>query len=333
MNILTLLGGQMLWIGDGNSLQSLAANLLPDEFKIMMDIAEKDRREYLDGRAARQARVEARKTAVEAAIGAVANARVSFDDEGDEDDEDEEKYHFHSATYRREGSTAIIGIRGPLVNSDKWYLRYMGVVGYPHIIDQAMRAYNDSNVTNIVLDISSPGGAVSGVSEATNVLSAIAAEKPMVAFTPSMMCSGGYWLGVSASKIYSASLAQIGSIGVAMTHMEYSKMLEKSGITVDVLRKGEFKMLMTPYEPLSDKARAQAEKDMDTIYDAFTMHVAIGRGVTQDQVKEGMAEGQVFWGQEAKRVGLVDEIGDIGLAVANSRQLADNRAATATFGH
>lgn len=335
MNILSLLGGRILWAGDGDSLQALVSNLLPDQFAAIMAVANADRAEHQTRVAAKAAAREARKTAVTAAMGAVASAagaRVSFEDD-DEDDADEEKYYYHSASYRLEGNTAIIGIRGALVNSDAWYLKYLGAVGYPHIVDQAMRAYNDSRVTNIVLDISSPGGAVSGVNETTQVLQAVDMEKPIVSYTSNMMCSGGYWLGVSGRKIISDSLAQVGSIGVAMTHLEYSKMLEQNGITATVLRKGEYKMLMTPYEPMSDKARAEAKHDMDVIYDAFTMHVAVGRGVSQDMVKKDMAEGRVFWGQEARQVGLVDEIGDISLAVANSQQLADNRPATATFGH
>lgn len=329
MDLMNLLGGRMLWLGDGDSLQNLALQLMPEQYRLTLDIARVERAEH-EQRAAR--RKEQRSKDIQQYAGSIQELKAAgFDVRGmyDEDeDEDEEKYRFHSATYKVDNGVAIIGISGALVNSESWLLRYMGKVGYPHIVDQLVRAYNDPEVSSILMDINSPGGAANGISMVSDVINAVNQTKPVTAFTESQMCSGGYWMGVSARHITSSRMAEVGSIGVVMTHIEYSKMMEKAGVTANVIRKGEYKALMTPYEPLTEKARAEADKAMDVIYDEFTMHVAVGRRVSQDTVKSSMAEGRVFWGQEALQANLVDKIGDIGAALAYSRSLVQTSPAT-----
>lgn len=332
MNIHEMLS-QKYWLTTSSALVAAVYALIPEQYAILMREAEGERQrlQVLHDTEDKRRHEEklARMAVVEKIQASNTGLKVLLGDEDDDEvderkREEERKYALHSATYRVVEGTAIIGIKGLLVNSDKWYLKFMNQVGYPHINDQLMRAYNDAEVKSVVLDIDSPGGSVNGVDQTADLIQAVGLEKPIVTAAGSILASGAYWLASQTNRIYSTQMTQAGSIGVKMQHMEYSKMLEKEGVGVTVLRKGRYKALVSNVEPLSAEAKKEIEHDMDYIYDRFTMAVAIGRGVTQDVVKTQMGEGKTFWGMEARNVGLVDEIGDLSAAVAHAQGLVEN---------
>lgn len=316
----------MLWAGSGDSLASTLLALISDEFKTARAEADEDRREFL---AARAARHEKRQAVLKQVQSVSAAFRVDMGDEGDDQEEERKRYSSAPLTVGADG-VGVISINGGLVSTDKWYLKYMGMVGYPHIQDSLVEAYKRPDVTSVVLQIKSPGGAVSGVKETGDAIRALNTFKPVSTFADGIMASGGYWLGSQTGDITAGEMSQLGSIGVIMTHLEYSKMLEQAGITATVMRKGEYKALLSPYEPLSDKARAQAQADMDFIYEAFTSDVARGMNVAQDRVKSSWGEGKVFWTDEAVSLGMANSSGSLTDAVAKSRQNAENRAKQTT---
>jgi signal peptide peptidase SppA len=334
MDLMQLLGNRILWAGSEESLMQVARSLMPELNEPIMRAALMERQEHENKRSkAAQSRVD-RVAKIRAQVGAVAGGdlRVSFDDDGYEDDDDE-RFHFHSATYRAEGNTAVIGVKGPLVNSDAWYVKFFGQVGYPHIIDQLLRAYSDPAVTNVLIDANTPGGAVNGITAVTDAITAVSAFKPVSTYADGLLCSGGYWLAASTENIMVSDLTEAGSIGVIMTHLEYSKALEKQGITATVVREGKYKALVSAYEPLTAEALSQIKHSMGVIYDAFIAHVAYGRNVSAEYADKTMGEGRTFWGAEGLAVRMVDAVGDFSRAVAFSRHLADTRVQTATFSH
>lgn len=333
MNILQKMGGQILWAGTGDSMMSLIMNMLPEQFNITMAHAKDERERFLASRSVRRDARASARASIQAALKATGTEFKILD--VDEEDEDEMGSFGNSAPLTKIGNgVGMISIKGSLVNDDAWYLKYFGEVGYPHIQDSIMAAYGDPSITSVLLDVDSPGGAVSGISETVDAIRALDTFKPVSTFAGGQMLSGGMWLGSAApGGITAGSLTQAGSIGVLMNHMDYSRMLAEKGIDVTVLRKGEFKALMTPYEPLSQKAKDESAHAMDVIYDAFTASVATGRKTSQANVQNNMGEGKVFWGPEAQRVGLVDKIGTVSDAVANSAQLADTRAQQASGVH
>ena len=333
MNIFQLLGGRILWAGDGDSLQGLVLSLMPEMLEVTMKQAQAERDLYHGRRAQRSKLIGEQREKVTAALaaGGVTLKVDNSTDDGDGEDEDAEKAYFSSAPLTKlDNGVGMITVNGPLVNSDKWYLKYLGQVGYPHIQDSLVRAYNDPEVTSLLMNYTTPGGAVSGIGETVDAIRAVNQMMPVSSFATGQMLSGGYWLGTAAGPIMSAPLTQHGSIGVIMTHMEYSKMLDNAGITATVLREGKYKALMTPYEPLSDAAKAQAQDDMKVIYGAFTQSVATGRGVPLDVADKQMGQGRVFWTDDALAKGMTDRVGTLSDAVAKSADLADTRARQAS---
>jgi len=206
----------------------------------------------------------------------------------------------------KQGNTAVISIQGSLLPFSNWLTRAFGMTGYPDIRDALITAVEDDSVTNILLDINSPGGAANGVEDISQLITKIKAVKPVTAYTNGSMNSAAYWIGVAADKVYSSRLASVGSIGVIATHFDLTKMLEQDGVKATIFRAGEFKALGGPYEELSTKAKNVIQDRMDSLYEAFVSHVATSRGVSAKVVHEKMADGREFLGHEALQAGLVD---------------------------
>lgn len=228
------------------------------------------------------------------------------------------------------GNLAVVNISGSLTSRNRPYNRYMGVVSYDEIRNAVFAAVDDPEVRGIVLNMDTPGGQASGVSELSDFLSEVnEGIKPIYTYAGTTMASGGYWLGSVGREIYASKLATVGSIGVITVHASYEKQLKDEGIEVTVLRAGEFKALGSPYEKLDDKARSQIESQMNTIYDVFLQTVAENRGTSVKALKETAAEGRVFVGNESVTVGLVDHITSFDAAIASiSKKVnsSDNRS-------
>jgi signal peptide peptidase SppA len=216
----------------------------------------------------------------------------------------------------RAGNLAVVNISGSLTPQNRPYNQYIGVVSYDEIRNSVFAALETDGIEGIVLDMDTPGGAASGVSELGDFLREVSDKyMPIYTYVGTTMASGGYWLGSVGKEIYASKLATVGSIGVVTVHADYSKMYKQDGIEITVLRSGEFKALGSPYEKLDDKARSQIQSQMDTIYDVFLETVAENRGTSVKALKETSAEGRVFIGSESVEVGLVDYISSFDMAI------------------
>ena len=212
-------------------------------------------------------------------------------------------------TFSMDGSIGVISIKGPLVNSDDRYNKYMGVTGYPDIRKALLYAVNKPEVKAILLDVNSGGGAVNGVADTGDLIKLVDKQvKPVYAYTEGTMGSAAYWLGASARKVYSSSTSTLGSIGVILTHKEYSKMFKEEGIGVTVMRAGKFKALVNPYEPLTETAIDQMQAQLDAAYTIFAEHISKARGVSLQVFESTMGQGREFFGIDAVKVGLSDGI-------------------------
>src|SRR5690606_16497050 len=112
-----------------------------------------------------------------------------------------------------------------------------------------------------------------------------AQSKKVIAVTDGMMASAAYWLGSSASEIVASSGSQVGSIGVMMTHVDYSAMNERVGYRVTYIYAGKYKVEGNPDEPLSDETRQYLQSRVDEDYAEFVKSVARGRGVSASTVR------------------------------------------------
>ncbi|WP_300319245.1 S49 family peptidase [Accumulibacter sp.] len=170
------------------------------------------------------------------------------------------------------------------------------------------QALADASVSQILIDIDSPGGSVYCVSELADEIAAARAQKPVVAIANSMAASAAHWIGCSASEFYVTPGGKVGSIDVWQAHFDYSLAFAAEGIQPTLISAGKYKVEGNPYVPLDEEAQGFMQSRVDDYYATFTKAVARGRGVPIAQVREGMGQGRVLGGDAAQAQGMIDGV-------------------------
>lgn len=204
---------------------------------------------------------------------------------------------------------AIIPVEGVMAKRMNMFMKFSGGTSTEILGQQIDEALANPEVTAIILDVDSPGGAVKGTQELANKIFNARGEKPIVALANGMMASAALWVGSAAEQVFvSAKSAQVGSIGVVAQHVDISRSEEMVGVKTTEITSGKFKRAASEFGPLTDFGRETIKDHLDAIYTEFVQDVARFRGVSEDAVIEKMADGRMFTGQQAIQVGLVDGV-------------------------
>jgi signal peptide peptidase SppA len=177
-------------------------------------------------------------------------------------------------------------------------------------------------VAQILIDIDSPGGSVYGVSELAAEIMKARTQKPVVAVANSLAASAAYWIGCAAGEFYVTPGGEVGSIGVWQAHFDYSKALEGDGVKPTLISAGKFKVEGNPYVPLDLEALSFMQSRVDDYYNAFAKAVAKGRGLTVNDVREGMGEGRVLGADAALAAKMVDGVATFDEVLAKIQKTA-----------
>ncbi len=180
----------------------------------------------------------------------------------------------------------------------------------------------DDTVAQILIDIDSPGGSVYGVSELATEIMKARTQKPVVAVANSLAASAAYWIGCAAGEFYVTPGGEVGSIGVWQAHFDYSKALEDEGVKPTLISAGKFKVEGNPYVPLDLEALSFMQSRVDDYYNAFAKAVAKGRGLTVNDVREGMGEGRVLGADAALAAKMVDGVATFDEVLAKMQKTA-----------
>lgn len=199
------------------------------------------------------------------------------------------------------GATMIIPIHGIIGNRLSNLEMMCGGCNLDIIRSHLSVAASDPGVERVILDIDSPGGTINGIPECGEQIAALAEDKEVFAFTETMMCSGGYWLGSQASEIFCTGSARVGSIGVYSIFEDWSEALKEEGVKINAISAGEMKLAGAYFKPMTDKERAMFQERTDKIYAQFKAVVLASRKVSDEYM-----QGQVFDGEESALYGLVD---------------------------
>lgn len=205
-----------------------------------------------------------------------------------------------------EKGTAILEVHGTLINRAPVLGTFWGLISYEGLCEQFRRLATNSEIKRVVLDLNSPGGMVTGIRACADALEELAEKKPVYAIAQDMACSGGYWLGCVAEEVSVTPDGIVGSIGVRAAHVSYAQLLDKAGIDVRIFKAGATKTDGALSELLSDGAAAEAQYDVERIYDRFVAHVARFRPLSEDEVRD--TDARVFVGQDAVAAGLADRV-------------------------
>lgn len=235
--------------------------------------------------------------------------------------------------YRRtKDGTAVITVTGSLINRGAFVGSSSGETSYEGIKHQLAMALADSKVASLLLDIESPGGEAVGAMEAAAAVRAANKVKPVTAVVNGMAASAAYALASGAGKIVTTPSGVVGSIGVVLLHADFSRQLDKAGITPTLIFAGAHKVDANPFEPLTEPVRDDLQREVMQFYDLFVAAVADGRrGMSPQGIRA--TEARVFIGEEAVKVGLADEVGTFEsvLSELSSRNSARQRAFNGAF--
>ena len=184
------------------------------------------------------------------------------------------------------------------------------------------RLREDHSIRAVVLDIDSRGGGAAASDYIYRSARRLAGRKPVVANVRGIGASGGYLIACAAHRIVAAPGSIIGSIGVISVRPALEQLLERAGIGVNVNKSGKFKDLGAPWREATTEENAKLQEIVDETYDSFVSTVAESRGLDPDRVRE-LATGEIYLAPRALEVGLVDELGDLDLALDLAAKAAD----------
>lgn len=175
-------------------------------------------------------------------------------------------------------------------------------------IKKIRKATENKRIKGVLLRINSPGGTVGTSQEINQAITELKAKKPVVSTMGDVAASGGYYVACATDKIYANPGTLTGSIGVILNGINFKGLADKLGIQPQVVKSGLFKDIASPYRPMTDEERKILQGLIDDSYDQFVNAVAAGRKMKVEEVKK-VADGRIFTGRQAKKLGLVDELG------------------------
>ncbi len=205
---------------------------------------------------------------------------------------------------------AVIEVRGLITQSQG-------------IIEELHQHRDDQGVKAIVLRIDSPGGGVGPSQEIYREVIKIKSEnkKKVVTSMGSVAASGGYYIA-SASDLIVANPGTItGSIGVLMEFTNIEELFKKIGIKGVVLKSGEHKDIGSPFREMTPEEKRLIQSVIDNVHQQFIQAVADGRKMDRSKVAQ-VADGRILTGEQAKQLGLVDQLGNLQDAIDTAARLA-----------
>ncbi|MDZ4667380.1 MAG: signal peptide peptidase SppA [bacterium] len=188
-------------------------------------------------------------------------------------------------------------------------------IGSDRIAATLKKIREDDSYKALVLRINSPGGSALASDVIWREVVLCKKKMPVVVSMGDVAASGGYYIAAPADAIVAQPNTITGSIGVFGMLLNAQELLNnKLGIKIETVKFGEYSDLGSPDRPLNEAERKVIQNAVDRVYNDFIKRVAEGRKLTEAQVDE-IAQGRVWSGLDAKKIGLVDEIGGIDKAV------------------
>ncbi len=191
------------------------------------------------------------------------------------------------------------------------------------IINKAIiKAKDDDDVKAIVLRVDSPGGSALTSDIIWREIELAKEKKPVVVSMGNVAASGGYYIAVGADKIFAEPTTITGSIGVFGTVPNMTDLAANIGINAEQVGTNMNSVDYSLFEPMTDTFRNTFQEGVEESYNTFLDRVAQGRNITIAEA-DSMAQGRVWSGVDAKRIGLIDELGNLEDAIAEAAKMAE----------
>jgi protease-4 len=202
----------------------------------------------------------------------------------------------------------VIAIEGVIKDGGRGGL-FSGPAGSRGIMSQIREAKNDSDTKAVLLLMNSPGGSPAASHAIWEEVMKLRARKKVVVCMTDVCASGGYYIASAADTIVAQGSTLTGSIGVIMGGIGYYGLMQKLGLVNQTVTAGKYKDVGSGQRPMTAQERAYLNTMLQDVYNQFIMAVAEGRKMDPKRVRR-LAEGRIYTGNQAKAVGLVDELGN-----------------------
>ena len=205
------------------------------------------------------------------------------------------------------GSIAVVEVNGVIMESK-------------NLVELIHKAEKDKDTKAIIVRINSPGGAVGPTQEVYEEIRRIDQEyvdskgekgKPVYASFGTIAASGGYYLGAATRRIYSNPGTITGSIGVIMQFMDLSKLYDWAMLNQQTIKSGLYKDVGQPNRPLTEEEKSLLNGVIGGVHEQFRNDILRTR---KEKIKgdlNELSQGQIFSGEQAFKLGLVDELGSL----------------------
>lgn len=193
-----------------------------------------------------------------------------------------------------------------------------GTPGSREIMQHIRDAAKDRTVKAVVLRINSPGGSAAASQEIYEEVLKLRdeADKPVIVSMADVAASGGYYIASAATTIVANRASMTGSIGVITGVINWSELAERYGVREETFTSGPYKDTLNPFRPVREDERVLMQEMIDEVYEQFVSDVARARNkVLTEKTIRKLADGRVYSGSQAKKVKLVDELGNFHDAV------------------
>jgi protease IV len=209
------------------------------------------------------------------------------------------------------GKSRFDPINGPILGSDS-------------LVEYIRRIRADSSIRAIILRIDSPGGSSTASDVIWRELTITkngANGKPIIVSMSDLAASGGYYIAMAGDVVVAQPGTLTGSIGIYTGKYVTGGSFEKLGANIEAVSDGRHAEIYSPDRQFTPEERTKVQASMQAFYDQFVEKVAEARQTTPEKVDQ-IAQGRVWTGQQAKQVGLVDQLGGMQVAVAAAKQRA-----------
>lgn len=222
--------------------------------------------------------------------------------------------------YGRGKRIAVLCFEGAIVDGASRRLPLMGQA----LGDETFTAYieklrKNRRIVGVVLRINSGGGSATASENIYQALHRLSLEKPLYASMGTVAASGGYWISLAAKRSFAESLTVTGSIGVIRVMVNLRETLRRFGISTSTLKTHPSADFPSSLRKPNGDERRMLEEEMERIYRAFIERTATARKRQPAEIAP-LAEGRVWSGHDAVRLGLVDEIGGLPDAIEDLRR-------------
>ncbi len=178
----------------------------------------------------------------------------------------------------------------------------------------------EDTIKAVVIRIDSPGGAVGASQELFTEIKRLAKAKPVVASMGSIAASGGFYAAIGADQIIASPGTLTGSMGVIMKFPNFEEIFQKIGYRSETIKSGKFKDIGATNHTITKEERALLQDVIDTVHQQFIAAIAESRKLSVADVTK-VADGRIFSGEQAKELGLIDELGNFHDAILLAAKL------------